>query len=443
MRAKKNRPGRGIKRNALTPLLGLGKHRYPLFGIHRRFIAGFFQRKWSYATSASSGSREGSGKTRRRVFESGATDHPAIPGTRRALPQRFHTVPSRGLQGHSLAIVSIRESVTAGASGRRVGIRRQGKCHAAATHRHPLSGQRRRADLRDPLPVRRGRLTPGWLRCAPPAPPPTRCCCASPWNTPPTRCPQACLPASCPRRPTRVLMQSPRSARWPARAGWPWCASPAVAAPCSTRSPCPTRVAGPTTSSVTCWCAAALDPRATLASWASPDWATGIDPEAGLDLPPFPALPRPGSLGDDAVTAFLCPNAPSEDNDLATLISPPRLATDADRRRQLLTLALRGCLQVLQSSPAAPRGRFYLLAEPGLTALLLYAAVRLLPRSLTANLTFSTYENAQPATCASYRQRDRRYLSRRSGQGAGRGFLQQSRLRSGHLQLQCFAGVAE
>ena len=137
-----------------------------------------------------------------------------------------------------------------------------------------------------------------------------------------------------------------------------------------------------------------LDPRAALASWASPDWATGINPEAGLDLPPFPGLPRPGSLTDEAVTAFLRPNAPSDDNNLATLISPPRLAADVGRRRQLLTLALRGCLLVLRSSPAAPRGRFYLLAEPGLTALLLYAAVRLLPRSLTANLTFSTYENA-------------------------------------------------
>jgi hypothetical protein len=49
---------------------------------------------------------------------------------------------------------------------------------------------------------------------------------------------------------------------------------------------------------------------------------------------------------------------------------------------------------VMQASPTASRNRFYLLAEPGLTALLIYAAVRLMPEALTANLTFSTYENA-------------------------------------------------
>jgi hypothetical protein len=139
----------------------------------------------------------------------------------------------------------------------------------------------------------------------------------------------------------------------------------------------------------------ALTPREALATWGSPDWMTGLPAGAGTDLPPFEGLPRPGPVNDQAVTAFLQPEAAFEDQDLATLLCPERLAREDRRRRQLLCLALRGCLLALQAGPASPRGRFYLLAEPGLTALLLYAAVRLLPQALTANLTFSTYEHLQ------------------------------------------------
>ena len=137
-----------------------------------------------------------------------------------------------------------------------------------------------------------------------------------------------------------------------------------------------------------------FDPREALACWASPDWATGLAGGTGTELPAFAGLPRPGPLDEEAVTAFLKPAANADNKDLATLISPPRLAGDGARRRKLLALAVRGCLLALQSNAAAPRGRFYLLAEPGLTALLLYAVVRLLPPSLTASLTFSTFENA-------------------------------------------------
>src|SRR5262249_40443653 len=81
---------------------------------------------------------------------------------------------------------------------------------------------------------------------------------------------------------------------------------------------------------------------------------------------------------------------------------PPRLGGDAPRRRELLAWALRGCVLALQDHPA-PRGRLILLAEPGLTAPLLYAAARLLPRGLADRLTLSPYENAQPGL-RGYRQ---------------------------------------
>jgi hypothetical protein len=139
----------------------------------------------------------------------------------------------------------------------------------------------------------------------------------------------------------------------------------------------------------------ALGPREALATWASPDWMTGYPEGAGTDLPPFTGLPRPGPLNDEAVTAFLQNEVQDGDTDLATLFCPERLAGEVRRRRELLCLALRGCLLALQATPSSPRGRFYVLAEPGLTALLLYGAVRLLPQALSANLTFSTYEHLQ------------------------------------------------
>src|SRR6202042_3069846 len=72
---------------------------------------------------------------------------------------------------------------------------------------------------------------------------------------------------------------------------------------------------------------------------------------------------------------------------------PERLQGDVRRRRELLSLTLRGCLLALQAIPGAPRSRLFLLAEPGLAALLLYGAVRLLPPHLSSAITFSTYES--------------------------------------------------
>lgn len=138
----------------------------------------------------------------------------------------------------------------------------------------------------------------------------------------------------------------------------------------------------------------ALGARAALRTWASPDWRTSCEPDVGTDLPPLEQLPESGTVGDEAVTAFLQPEVSATDDDPSILTCPQRLAGDARRRRELVRLVLRGALLAVQASPAAARGRSYVLAEPGLTALLLYAAARLMPDALAANLTFSTYENA-------------------------------------------------
>lgn len=127
--------------------------------------------------------------------------------------------------------------------------------------------------------------------------------------------------------------------------------------------------------------------REALRCWGASAWRTHCAAEEGTDLPPFDDLPRADAVNDDAVTAFLRAESPLP-------LCPSRLVGELQRRRHLVRLALRGCMMAMQAGATAPRGRFYLLAEPELTALLLYAAVRLMPEALAANVTFSTYENA-------------------------------------------------
>jgi hypothetical protein len=137
-------------------------------------------------------------------------------------------------------------------------------------------------------------------------------------------------------------------------------------------------------------------PADALRTWASGDWRTRWD-EEGTSLPVLRELPRSGPVGDVAVTSFLKSTSARADDDLATTHFPSRLGRDPARRRELVRLALRGCCLALQARPGAPRSRFYLRAEPGLAALMLYAVARLAPEGLAAQLTFSTYEDAHHA----------------------------------------------
>jgi len=140
--------------------------------------------------------------------------------------------------------------------------------------------------------------------------------------------------------------------------------------------------------------APALNPRQALTTWASPEWVTHRNSATPLDLTPLAGLPSAGPLNDRAVTAFLQATASSEQGDSSLQLVPTRLSDDPEQRQELLRVVLRGCQIAIEAFPAA-RCRFYILAEPRLTALLLYAAARLLPDALGAKLTFSTYEHAR------------------------------------------------
>ncbi|MCS6865096.1 MAG: hypothetical protein RMJ56_12010 [Gemmataceae bacterium] len=133
------------------------------------------------------------------------------------------------------------------------------------------------------------------------------------------------------------------------------------------------------------------EPAAVLSSWGANDWVTHYDPGLPKTLPAVATVPVGALVHDKALTAFLGGEAigPTE---LALTVCPPRLrSASAAERRDLFARFLQAMLLFAgEENPA--RRRLYVHAEPGLLALWLYGAVRLLPHSVTDNLTFSTFE---------------------------------------------------
>ena len=113
-------------------------------------------------------------------------------------------------------------------------------------------------------------------------------------------------------------------------------------------------------------------------------------------------LPLPGPINDHTITAFLRPESAPMNGHGSTWLYPERLRGLPHRHdfcRRLLRLVLRGCQLALEAprtrrpGAAVPaRSHFYIVAEPELTALLIYAATRILPEAFSARLTFSTWE---------------------------------------------------
>jgi hypothetical protein len=110
--------------------------------------------------------------------------------------------------------------------------------------------------------------------------------------------------------------------------------------------------------------------RQALSTWTSPDWQTDYPSGSTKKLPPLSGLPRPGPLDDTALSAFLADEG----------------------KRQTLRRVLQGMLLALRAKDQQ-RSRLYLLAEPDLTAQLLYGVARLLPEARDKFVPFSTYEN--------------------------------------------------
>ena len=131
------------------------------------------------------------------------------------------------------------------------------------------------------------------------------------------------------------------------------------------------------------------DAAEVLQTWGSGGWVTNYPPGATKVLAGGARLPVGSLVGDEALTAFLG-DAPTGPTELGVTVCPTRLRGSAAARRDLFARALRAVL--LLDEVRDERRRLYIHAEPGVVALLLYGAIRLLPHAATVRLTFSTFE---------------------------------------------------
>ncbi|QJW94504.1 GAP1-N2 domain-containing protein [Frigoriglobus tundricola] len=129
---------------------------------------------------------------------------------------------------------------------------------------------------------------------------------------------------------------------------------------------------------------------AVLRSWGADEWVTDYPPGASKALPGNVELPVGALVSDAALTAFLGDSPPGP-TELSRTVCPPRLRGTPGERRDLFGRLFLAALVLTEDA----NRRLYVHAEPGVLALLLYGAVRLLPQSAVADLTFSTYEPAQ------------------------------------------------
>ncbi len=134
---------------------------------------------------------------------------------------------------------------------------------------------------------------------------------------------------------------------------------------------------------------AAIDTKSVLRSWDAPGWVKDYRTGATQNLPPG-QLPVGSAISDETLQAFLA-GTPTGPSDVATVVCPARLRTNPAARRQLVVQFLQA---LLLAERDRSRDQVFVHAEPGLVAMLLYAAVRLLPLPGMNDLTFSTYEPA-------------------------------------------------
>ena len=134
-------------------------------------------------------------------------------------------------------------------------------------------------------------------------------------------------------------------------------------------------------------------PAAVLESWDAGEWVREYPTGAPKTLEEG-TLPVGEMISPAALSGFL--SKPQDGpTDLSGVVCPERLRSKVGRhaRRELVGRFLKAFLLVTaEKEEGRPRDRLFVHAEPGLVAMLLYAAVRILPPAFTRSLTFSTFE---------------------------------------------------
>ena len=138
---------------------------------------------------------------------------------------------------------------------------------------------------------------------------------------------------------------------------------------------------------------ASTDAASVLESWGAEEWAKEYAPGSTKTLRKG-TLPVGDKISPESLSAFLT-KPQSGPADLASAVCPTRLRPSPEARRELVGQFLKAFLLMHEEREGeGPRDRLFVHAEPGLVAMLIYAAVRILPPGYTADLTFSTFEPA-------------------------------------------------
>jgi len=137
---------------------------------------------------------------------------------------------------------------------------------------------------------------------------------------------------------------------------------------------------------------ASTGPASILRSWGATAWVKESPPKADKKLSEG-RLPVGTAISDESLSAFLS-GSQTGSTDLAIAVCPTRLRSPVGRhaRRELVGRFLKGVILATRGNEL--RDRLFVHAEPGLVAMLTYAAVRILPPSWMVNLTFTTFEPA-------------------------------------------------
>ena len=140
----------------------------------------------------------------------------------------------------------------------------------------------------------------------------------------------------------------------------------------------------------------AAGPASVLESWDADGWAREHPPGSARALP-VARVPVGSAISTRKLIPFLSlPKTGA--TDLSFVVCPTRFQTDLPARRNLIARFLHAVtLAAGAKQTGGTRDRLFVHGEPGLVAMLLYAAVRILPPQFTADLTFSTFEPAHRA----------------------------------------------
>jgi hypothetical protein len=130
-------------------------------------------------------------------------------------------------------------------------------------------------------------------------------------------------------------------------------------------------------------------PATVLRSWGADEWVVDYPPGAPKTLSGNVRVPAGTLVDDAALTGFLGPNPPGT-TELSVAVCPWRLRGPVEVRREHFERFLLAAELLAENETR----RLFVHAEPGVVALFLYGAVRLMPPSFGSDLTFSTFEPA-------------------------------------------------